>query len=240
MVSGFTSTEVLHQRADLVKLANMYKRNQVGSISIAVVVAVAMTLFFFAATGFGVWAFLGRQDFKDNVDEKIAQAVEVAKTETGTVKEAEFAERDKSPTKIFRGSETFGALRFSYPRTWSAYLVNGAGSTPVDATLHPDLVTNNKDTAFALRLQILESAYDSEVKEFETDIEEGRVTSSPYSLKQVPGVVGVRLSGEIDTRKTGTLVLLPLRDKTIKIWTEGGDFVGDFDKFILESLTFQP
>ena len=40
--------------------------------------------------------------------------------------------------------------------------------------------------------------------------------------------------------KQGTMIILPVRDKTLKIWTEGNEFVGDLDKIILANLSFVP
>jgi len=36
------------------------------------------------------------------------------------------------------------------------------------------------------------------------------------------------------------MILLPLRDKTLKISTESQQFVGDFDNIILANLKFVP
>ena len=218
----------------------MTKHNQDGAIGIGALVAVVMSVLFIAASVFGLWAFMGRQDYKNNVDEKIETAVESAKEETETAKEAEFAERDKSPTKVFHAAESFGALTFSYPRTWSAYVENSGGETPINATFHPDFVGNDKDVAFALRLQVVNTTYDQALKAYDSEIKKGTVTASPFTPKLVASALGVRLSGEIVSKKTGVMILLPLRDKTIKIWTESNNFVGDLDKFILESLSYQP
>jgi hypothetical protein len=38
----------------------------------------------------------------------------------------------------------------------------------------------------------------------------------------------------------GILVLLPMRDKTLKIWTESTAYFTDFNTYILPNLTFSP
>jgi len=55
---------------------------------------------------------------------------------------------------------------------------------------------------------------------------------------------GTRLDGAINQTQTGaqngSLVVIKIRDKTLKIYTESTDFVGDFNNVILSNLTFVP
>ena len=70
----------------------------------------------------------------------------------------------------------------------------------------------------------------------------------PYTeaMKGVANVQpGVKLVGVINqtdnaSSQKGELVLLKVRDKTLKIYTESPDFIDDFNKVILSSLTFVP
>jgi hypothetical protein len=39
---------------------------------------------------------------------------------------------------------------------------------------------------------------------------------------------------------TGTMVLLPMRDKTLEIWTESNDYLNDFNTYVLPNMTFAP
>jgi hypothetical protein len=214
----------------------MHKLDQKGSLLVPLIL---VSLLMLGALGFGAWAFAGRQEYKNNVDSKIAEAVEVANEKISLEKEAEFAERDKQPFKTYQGPSAFGALKVPYPRTWSAYIVEAeAGNAVVNGYLHPNFVPDIKsDTSFALRFEVLSSAYDAEVRKFETKIKTGKITAASYRAPKVQEASGLLLSGEIDVKKSGTMVLLPVRDKTIRIWTEGQDFKGDFDT-MLNELTF--
>jgi hypothetical protein len=42
------------------------------------------------------------------------------------------------------------------------------------------------------------------------------------------------------TNSTGTMVLLPMRDKTLEIWTEAPAYLADFNTYILPNITFSP
>lgn len=210
-----------------------------GGINPLLIPLIVVVVFLLISIGFGVWAFMGRQDYKNNVDEKISQAVEVAEENLIIKKDAEFAESYKLPYATFRGPSAFGTLTINYPKTWSNYL-NEAGGTPVDGYMQPSFVSANKtETNFALRYQVVERQYDQEVKTFDSKVKNGKASTSAYRSPKQDSVLGLRVEGEIDSRKTGVMILIPLRDKTIKIWTEGEEFRADYEK-ILEELTFVP
>ena len=40
-------------------------------------------------------------------------------------------------------------------------------------------------------------------------------------MAKVPSVVGVEITGQIQEQKTGVLVVLPLRNQVLEVWTEG-------------------
>ncbi len=200
-----------------------------------------MVLFFMSA-GFAVWAFLGRQDFKNNSDKKSAEAVAVAIKKEDTRKDAEFAEAEKSPYKSYTGAATYGSLSFQYPKTWSAYIAESTNSSmPIDGYFAPNFVPDLKsDTSFALRAQILGQSYATVLATFNSAIQKSGLDAKAFRAEKVPSVLGTILQGQIIQKKNGIIVLLPLRDKTIKIWTEGDDFKNDFMKIIVPSISFTP
>lgn len=215
----------------------MQKEN--GSIS--VILAVVFGLFFVFALIFGGWAFSSRQDYKSNVDKKISDANVVAVQEAETAKDAEFLEKEKSPVRIYTGPVTYGAVSFEYPKTWSLYEVKAASGTVLDLFAFPLVVPGvTNDQTYALRTEIVSQTYNTVVKQYDKDVKSGAVTSTAYRPAKVPGVLGVRIDGTIDRDVQGSMVILPLRDRTIKIYTEIPQFVGDFNNIVLPSLTFVP
>lgn len=197
---------------------------------------------FFGAAGFGGWAFLSRQDYKNNADQKVAEAVQVASEEVSAAKDAEFVEREKNPLTSYNGPAAFGSVAIQYPKTWSAYVEEaGDGNTPLNGYLHPNFVPGTRTgVAYALRIQVVETDYSEELKKFDSAVKQGKVKVSPYTAKAVPGSKGARVEGEIDNEIQGSMVLLPLRDKTLKIWTEAEQFKKDLNEIILSSLGFTP
>ncbi len=85
-------------------------KNERGSVA-GIVLVVLLSLFLVAALGFGVWAYMGRQDYKKNVDAKIKVAVAKNTKEVQLKDAAEFAEVSKQPLKPYTGPEAFGSVQ---------------------------------------------------------------------------------------------------------------------------------
>lgn len=220
----------------------MNKPDQKGAISMLLIPLVLTVLFFFGALGFGFWAYSSRQDYKDNVDEKVATAVEVAEKQTATEKDNEFIEREKEPLKEYQGPSSLGTIIIKYPKTWSAYVNDtGKGGAPLDGYFQPGVVPGvDGDASYALRLEVTDKSFSDEAKGYDTDVKQGKVKSQPYQPPNVKNVVGLRLDGEIEKGKQGIMILVPLRDKTIKLWTEADQYKGDFENNILPNFSFTP
>ena len=217
----------------------MNYKNQQGFATSAIV-AVILAVSLIGSLAFGVWAFMGMQSNKTDLDEKIATAEKIVVKKVEESKELEFAEREKDPYKNFIGSATFGSLSFGYPKTWSAFLEEKTSGTVVDFYGHPDVVKGtDKSNSFAFRAQILSTTYDKEAEKMQKLVETGKATVTAFIPKNVPTGLGVRVVGEVVSDKQGVMILLPQRDKTIKIWTESPDYYADFDK-IIETLNYVP
>jgi hypothetical protein len=212
---------------------------QSGSVS--VVFAAVFSVLFLLAMVFGAWAFMSRQDYKDNVDKKIADASAVAVQQAESAKDAEFIELEKIPVRNYTGPGTYGSVSFDYPKTWSVYAEEGTSGTVLDLFAFPAVVPGVKqDQTYALRLEIISQNYDTEVKKFDSALKKGEVKATAFRAEKVPGTLGIRVDGAIERNVQGSMVLLPLRDRTIKIYSEIPQFIGDFDTIILPSLTFIP
>lgn len=217
---------------------NDYKRAQAGSAS--GVFLMVTTLGFILATAFGIWAFMGMQENKTNLDKKIAAATEVAVQKAESEKEAEFAELEKNPFRKYTGSQTYGTLTFEFPKNWNAFVEENSRTALLDFYAHPGVIPGlGENVNFAYRTQIVDVPYQKKVTEFEKLQEQGDVTIEPYRLPLVDGVLGIIVKGKITKEKQGSMVLVPQRDKTFIFWTESEEFLTDFGK-ILETLTFIP
>lgn len=207
---------------------------------IPLIISVALLL---GSIGFGAWAYMGMQDYKTNVQPKIDKAVAIAKQETETTKDKEFVEKEKNPLKTYQAGQTAGNLLIKYPKTWSAYIDEAnKGSSIVNAYFHPNYVPpSDSGTDFALRVQVISQTYDQVLKQYEGKSRSGKVKISAYKApKLAEGAVGSRIDGEINAGQQDSMVLFPLRDKTIIISTESAQFLNDFNTIVLANLTFTP
>ena len=90
---------------------------------------------------------------------------------------------------------------------------------------------------YALRMSILSRAFSNELKSYDSIVKKGDLNASAI---RASGVTGTRLDGFLEKDKEGSMVIFPLRDKTLKIWTESKDYRSDFDNIVLKNLTFSP
>jgi hypothetical protein len=210
-----------------------------------IIVIVVLVILLAASLGFGGWAYSQMLSYKNDTDKKINAAVAAAKTaQTKEVQDA----FDKANTKQFQGSSTYGSVSFSYPKTWSAYVDTSNSSEPINAYFHPDQVPGiNGNTAYALRVELIGSDYSQVVQQFSGSIKQGTVTAKAYMPPRLAGVAnaqpGTLLSGQINTNDStqrGSLLIIKVRDKTLKISTQSNDYLNDFNNIILAGLTFAP
>lgn len=222
-------------------MSGMKKLNSWGRIDPLIIPLILVSLLLVAAGGFGIWAYMSRQDYKDNSDQKAAAAVEVAEQKTSTAKDNEFAEKEKLPLKDYAGPAAYGSVVVKYPKTWSAYVSEkSSGNAPIDGYFHPGFVPAvDGKISYALRMQVVNTNYVQALKQYDSRVKNGSLKAAAYVPAKQQTVTGTRFDGQVETDKTGVLIVLPLRDKTLKIWTESTDFINDFNNNILPNFTFE-
>lgn len=224
----------------------MLRTNQNGSIAtLAIIGGLIVLVLALAVLAFS--AYTTGQDYKKNSDKKAAEAVERAKAAQAKDLQAKFDEQSKLPNQTYKGPAAYGSVSFDYPKTWSVYIAEG-GEQLINGYFHPQIVPDvESDTAFALRLELVDTTYSQVVDGFDSDITSGKLKAKAYIPPRMKNVAsaqpGLRFEGDLgqsDVAKKGAMVILPVRDKTLKIYTEAQNFLGDFDNTILTSLTFSP
>src|SRR4051812_36565287 len=99
-------------------MSNMRQEGYINGTLVSLICAVVLL---FCALGFGAWAYGGRQDYKNNSDQKASAVAADAIKETEAADAVKYAEAAKSPLKTYIGPEAFGAVTVQYPKTWSTY-----------------------------------------------------------------------------------------------------------------------
>lgn len=227
-------------------LPGMKSSSQSGSVlSIFVIVVLVSALL--GVGFFALSANSAKQDLQKNLDAKVAVAVEEAKKVQAEELRKQFDEESKSPNKTYKSPVSSGSISFSYPKTWSAYVIEGTNSNqPINGYFHPDVVpgVQAQEGVYALRVEMLNTDYSQVVSGLSTQNKAGSLTASAYIPPKMENVAnvqpGTRFDGVIEQKKNGSLVIMKVRDKTLKIYTESNDFLRDFNNTILPSLTFAP
>jgi hypothetical protein len=225
----------------------MHRTTDSGETNILLLPFIFLFLFFVASAGFGVWAYMSRQTYRNNSTQMIADAVKTAKQQEDIVKDNQFAETQKQPLLTYTGPEQYGSVSFSYPRTWSGYVIDTASSgQPLDGYFHPGVVPslNDQNSTYALRVQVISQSYSSIISGYSSAVTAKTLTATAYSFPKVPTVVGIRYDGILNNANgvnvSGSMVIMPVRDQTLKIWTETPNYLGDFNTYILPNVTFSP
>ncbi|HLG91287.1 MAG TPA: hypothetical protein VI336_03985 [Candidatus Saccharimonadales bacterium] len=226
----------------------MNDKNQTGGAAL-VLINILLILGLVGAGGFGWWAFQQRQDYKNNFDQKLKVEVGKAKAAQKDELEKGFAEREKSPNKNFKGSATYGSISFDYPKNWSGYVDQTNSNQPINGYFFPDIVpsvssNSNSPIAFALRVELVSEDYAQAVKQLDSQITQGALKATAYVPPKMAGAAnvqtGTRFDGEIEQNISGSLVVIKVRDKTLKIYTQSPSYLSDFDNIVLKTLTFAP
>jgi hypothetical protein len=218
-------------------------RDERGVLNALLIPLAVVSLLFVATLVFAFMAFSSGQDYKNNSDEKSAAAVSEAVKKEAAKKSAEFAEASKSPVKTYNGPAAYGSVQVQYPKTWSGYVVEqNSGGANVDGYFNPNVVpsVNAQASSFALRVKVLSQSYASVLQSLQGAIKSQKLTATPYAFPKVPSVVGTKFTGDIQSGKQGTMVVVPLRDSTIEVWTEGTSAVADFNTYVLPNFSFAP
>jgi hypothetical protein len=213
------------------------------SINISLIVAVVLALTTIGGLAAFVWAYQQMEHYKNDTDQITAEAVIVAKQEQFQADETNFLEEAKKPYTTFSGPADFGSVGFEYPKTWSVYNNKNDGSGYL-AYFHPGIVPPVVDTTpLALRLEIMNRAYDEVVKSYQNSVTKGDLTATPLTIgktEDFKGYEGIRFDGQLTDKLDGALVLFRIRDKTLSLRVDASDYLGDFDEIVLASLKFVP
>lgn len=224
------------------------QKTESGSAS-ATLVIVVLSVLLLGSLVFGFIAFQSKQDYKNNSDKKSATAVAAANAALKTQLQAQFTEQEKSPYKTYTGSSTYGSISFKYPNSWSAYVDTTNSSEPIDGYFHPGEVPGaQSNSAFALRVELTSNSYDSVLSPFTSDATQGTVTASAYVPPKMKGIAnaqpGTLITGTIDqsgsSPLSGEMLIIPVRDKTLQIYTLSNDYLSDFNNIVLVNLSYVP
>jgi len=217
------------------EIVNIKKANT--SSLIKIIAIVILSLMSVAFIGLFIWKNSQYVEVQTDVDGKIAVAVAEAKDEQALKDEEEFAEREKYPYRTFSGPADYGQLTFEYPKTWSVYIAdNAANGGDFRAFLNPiEVEAESNETIYALRVEILDKAFDDVVKNYQKSVEKGEMS---LEVINIADAVANKYTGKLpNTEMSGYIVVFKIRDKTVVLRTDSVLFTDDFNR-VLSTITF--
>lgn len=203
---------------------------------IKVVLIILLSLLLIGALLLSFYLYTEYRSASTNLESQIKSAVLDAVKEREDELEAEFAEREKTPTRSFSGPENYGSLTIEYPKTWSVYVSDDASDGKTfKAYLHPREIPPISDEAIiALRIKIESATFETVSKRYASALKKGTLSSSAVSVN---GVDATRYDGQISNALVGSAVIFRIRDKVVTLETDAEIYREDFNK-ILETVTF--
>lgn len=207
------------------------KSYESGSANGWMIATICLTFLSLVAIILGIWSFIGYNDQKNNVDQKIETAKLEATHDQAVKDEAKFIDAEKNPNRQFVGPSDYGQLTFNYPKYWSVY-VNKDLSTgdTFEAYLNPVSVPPvSTSQHFALRVLIESKEYDKVIASYNSLVKKGDLTASSVKSGENNGT---RLDGSFSKDIRGSAVIFKIRDKTLTLRSDANTFKADFDKII--------
>ena len=203
-----------------------------GSVNGWMVGTIGCLILFLIAGSLAIWAYMQYSHEKSNVDSKVAIEVAKGKSEQAESDQKKFSEEAKNPRIEFVGPSEYGRVSFMYPRTWSVYIENdGSNRGDYQAYLNPVAVpsASNKASRFALRLEIINKNLDTVLNDYQSRLKKGELTSSSTEFN---GICATRIDGTFEKELRGSVVLMKVRDKTIRFSTDADTFKPDFQTIL--------
>lgn len=202
---------------------------------------IACGILFVIALIFGIGQMSKVSDYKKNMDSKVSEEVAKQSQIISEQKQAEFDEKEKAPYKFWTSPTQYGSIKVGFPKTWSYYLeldeANSSGEV-INMYAYPDYVPEiSRDTKYALRMTLETEDYNSVLDGYR---KKSAQDGLEISTVQVSNVSGIKIRGAIEKGTSGTLVVFPIRDKVLTVWTESKDYESDFENIVLKNLSFIP
>ncbi|NCU40312.1 hypothetical protein EOL73_00950 [Candidatus Saccharibacteria bacterium] len=217
---------------------NSIKQEQ-GIANPLMVMCILLSILSLVLGGAFIWAYSNYVDHRDNVQEKVEAAVTKAVNDQIEADKKDFLEKEKQPYSKLIGPEDLGSVSFSYPKTWSVYIAeDGLRGENYEAYLHPGSVPAvSASTPFATRLVISGDVYESFLRRYDGLVKKGDLRSNPITINNL---TGVKLDGKFSNYRSGTMIVLKVRDKTVVVASDSTEFTKDFEEVVAKSIDFNP
>lgn len=217
-----------------------------GSVNPLLIAAIILAILLVMAAGGFIWAYSSMVNYRDNANQMADSAATKAKNDQQKSDAASCEESKKSPYLEFQSSSTMGSIRFKYPKSWSSYTSTDSDDDTLEVYFAKNNVPKVEDdvTPYALRLKVVNQSYSTVVANYKSKVSSEDSNLKASTVKETSSdkstyYNGIRFDGQISENLNGSIVLFPVRDKTLELYCDSSTYMDDFKK-ILDSLDFQP
>ena len=187
---------------------------------------------------FGVRAFIN-DDMLNKANQKGQQEGAAAQKKSD---EEKFAKIQNSDFKTFTAPDSAGNFKVDTPKSWSLAVTPDDGGNTISAIAMPDFV-DTKLAQFALRYALVNKNTDDIKKPFDTLAQEKNLAKRKVTATEetVSGIKAFRYTGQLSSKiPNGTIIFVPMRDKTFSIQTDDNTKYLDVYNSIVKNVRLNP
>lgn len=214
-----------------------------GEVNLLVVALGVMVAFVLVFAGLFISSYMKERAATKNLNIKTAAAYAQGKDAGAKAQkaadEASARVAAETPYDTYTAPSAFGDFVIKYPKDWSSWVKEVAGgSTQVEFIATPDIVKVLPDNSinYAQHITLVNNTYENVKVSYDQRIKAKKVTAASAT---VSGISGTRYTGDYDTRHTGIVVLVPVRDKTMVFTCENTRYQSEFEATLKQS-TIRP
>lgn len=191
------------------------KRLQYGLIVSVVVGLILLVL----VVVYAVQASSNATKLKTATDDGQKQGAEAQKA----IDDKKSAEEKISDTRTYTAPNFAGSFSVALPKLWSLSVTPQSGTNTLAGIANPDQI-DTKAEKYALRFSLLDQPYSQAKSNLDQQTKQrtatGKINLSSQSA-MISGIEGTRYIGQIANKITdGTIIMVPIRDKTFTIETD--------------------
>ena len=139
---------------------------------------------------------------------------------------------NESPYRTYTAPEAFGAFAISFPKNWNLTVdLEDNDQSQVDMQLHPDMVrtVNNKIDLLATRVTLVREQMSDYLARFTSN---KKISQTPVT---VSGIAGMKLTGTFPDARTTTMIVVPVRDKSLVFTNEDTTYAAEFQTILAQA-----
>ena len=177
---------------------------------------------------------------KDSAQARYDSGLAEGKEQQRAEDQAAFFAEQNAEYRTYKAPDAYGGFEIGFPRAWSFYLTAESGDQ-ISGLANPDLVDNTGEKRYGLRFGLRTTKFVEIKQQYEQKmkVRNSGITSQTIT---VSGIESIQYTGNLDGNKAGikgSIVLIPVRDKTFYLRTDRYDgYKDEFAKILSSTKVF--